>query len=136
MTDGGEAPIFRHGSKDWDLFHLGLETTPLIRSALDQTCSRFSFPFVQTMAGVFISNEFALVFEAHCFTPHGDEVVVTVSRAYEVMLKLPSTPSLSMVGGSQGSAGGSSDQLGSSSKLLFGTRQQSMITRSVFRVRG
>ena len=33
---------------------------------------------VQTMHGVFISNDFALVFDADSF--HGDEVVVTVAR--------------------------------------------------------
>ena len=127
MSDSDAAPNFEFGSKEWDIFHLGLETTPLIRSALDQTCSRFSFTFVRTMQGVFISNDFALVLEESSFTPHGDEVVEAISRAYALWKKLPATPSFSAASASLRSAGNTSGQLGSSSKLLFGTRQQSMV---------
>ena len=121
MSDSAADSNFEFGSKEWDIYHLGLHTTPLIRSALDQTCSRFSFSFVQTMKGVFISNDFALVLEGSSFTPHGDEVLDSISLAYEVWRQLPATPSVSFAEASQSSAGSTIGHLGSTSKLLFGT---------------
>ena len=56
-------------SKEWDIENLGLETTPLIRAALDVTCSRFSLKFVRMMVGVFIDNDFAHVLMLHLL-PH------------------------------------------------------------------
>jgi hypothetical protein len=129
-----ETRIFVFGTREWDVFHLGLETTPLIRACMDPTCSRFSFSFVETFSGRVITNEFSMVFETDSFTPYGDIVLQRVRRACDLASGLPSTPGLLGVSSSFGSAGSSaSHSLGhlrvpsNQGKLSFGTRQQSMV---------
>ena len=129
MSDVGPPPDFEFGTKEWDIEHLGLETTPLIRSCLDRSCSRFSFQFVVVFKGIFIDNNFAYSFDAESFTPHGAEVLEMIGRVWQ-MSRIPSTPG---AGGSSASdgAGYSGHALRvPSEKLTFGTPQQSMVAQA------
>jgi hypothetical protein len=118
-------------SKEWDIENLGLETTPLIRAALDVTCSRFSLKFVRMMVGVFIDNDFAHVFDATSFTPHGDDALQHVLRAHAGLTRLQLSATASPAASSRdpGRSGYQSLHLaiGGAPKALSGTRQQSMV---------
>ena len=58
MASSDEPPILDFPSEEWDIEHLGLYTTALIRAAADKFCARFHYEFAELFVGEQITNDF------------------------------------------------------------------------------
>ena len=72
MASSDEPPVLVFPSKEWDIEHLGIWTTPLIRAAADKYSARFNHDFSLLFVDEQITNEFiGTVIDEVTFVPHG-----------------------------------------------------------------
>ena len=127
MASSDEPPILDFPSEEWDIEHLGLYTTALIRAAADKFCARFHYEFAELFVGEHITNDFIVnTIDHFTFVPHGEAVLFQLRASYKVLERMgrfvPVGPNAVL----RFSDGGK--QVARSPSLLFGTRNSSTLS--------
>jgi hypothetical protein len=126
MASSDEPPVLVFPSKEWDIEHIGLHTTPLIRAAADKFSARFNRDFCLIFVGEQITNDFITgIIDEVTFTPHGAAVLQQLKASYRVLERMGQYVPVGQHAVLLFSDGGK--QVARSPSLLLGTRNSSTL---------
>ena len=128
MASSDEPPVLvlPFPSKEWDIEHLGLHTTALIRAAADKFSARFNHDFSLLFVDEQITNDFISgVIDQFTFTPHGAAVLQQLRASYRVLERMGQYVPVGHNAVLLFSDGGK--QVARSPSLLLGTRNSSTL---------